>query len=206
MKQEQRQRQEQRRLWLAQRRAEPKEYFHVPGVVVDAVELHPGSDLAGVEAAQAVTSERAHNILGAHGGDSSNVHTQDPAHTGAGGGQPRAAPGQPGAAPGGGGRDKGEPLVGGDGQPGAASRRLGATPGGRGRDMGALETQEAMNPRLFPNTRGLLNEDETPEAINMSLDSPKSPKEAGAAARSPLPNPTYTPEEEADMLLNQAKT
>ena len=63
-----------------------------------------------------------------------------------------------------------------------------------------------MNPRLFPNTSGLLNEDEIPEAINMSLDSPKSPKEAGAAARSPLPNPTYKPEEEADMLLDQAKT
>ena len=63
-----------------------------------------------------------------------------------------------------------------------------------------------MNPRLFPNTRGLLNEDETLEAINMSLDSPKYPKEAGATARSPLPNPTYKPEEEADMLIDQAKT
>ena len=183
LKQDQRQRQEQRRLWLAQRRVEPKEYFHVPSVVVDAVELHPGSDLAGVEAAQAVTSKRAHNILDAHGGDSPNVHTEDPAHTGAGGGRPRAAPGQPGAA----------------------SRRLGATPGGGGRDRGAPRTQEAMNPRLFTNTRGLLNEDETPEAINMSLDSPKSPKEAGAAART-LPNPTYKPEEEADMPLDQAKT
>ena len=63
-----------------------------------------------------------------------------------------------------------------------------------------------MNPRLFPNTRGLLNEDETPEAINMSLDSLKSPKEPGAAARSPLPNPTYKPEDEVDMPLDQAKT
>ena len=63
-----------------------------------------------------------------------------------------------------------------------------------------------MNPRLFPNTKGLLNEDETPEAINLSLDSPKSPKEAGAAARCPLPNSSYKPEEEADMPLDQAKT
>ena len=198
MKQEQRQRQEQRRLWLAQRRAEPKEYFHVPGVVVDAVELHPGSDLAGVEAAQAVTSERAHNILGAHGGDSSNVHTQDPAHTGAGGGQPRAAPGQPGAAPGVGGQDRRKRLAGGDGQPGAAPRQPGATPGGGGRDRREPEALEAMYPRSFLNTRGVLIEDETPEAINMSSDSPESPEEAGAAAISPSPDTTYEAEEEAN--------
>ena len=63
-----------------------------------------------------------------------------------------------------------------------------------------------MNPRSFPNTRGVLSEDETPEAINMSLDSPESPEEAGAAARSPSPDTTYEPEEEADMLLNEAET
>ena len=37
----------------------------------------------------------------------------------------------------------------------------------------------------------------------MSLE---SPKEAGAAARSPSPNPTYDHEEEASMLLDQAET
>ena len=62
-----------------------------------------------------------------------------------------------------------------------------------------------MNPRSFPNTRGVLSEDETPEAINMSLDSPESPEEAGAAARSPSPGPNYEPEGEADMLLDQAE-
>ena len=40
----------------------------------------------------------------------------------------------------------------------------------------------------------------------MSLDSPESPEEAGAAARSPSPDTTYKAEEEADMLLNQAET
>ena len=63
-----------------------------------------------------------------------------------------------------------------------------------------------MNPRAFPNTRGVLSGDETPEAVNMSLDSPESPEEAGAAAGSPSPNPTYNPEEEARMLLDQAET
>ena len=63
-----------------------------------------------------------------------------------------------------------------------------------------------MNPRSFLNTRGVLSEDETPEAINMSLDSPESPEEAGAAARSPSPDTIYEPEEEGDMLLNQAET
>jgi len=63
-----------------------------------------------------------------------------------------------------------------------------------------------MNPRSFPNTRGVLSEDETPEAINLSLESPESPEEAGAVGRSPSPDPTYEPEEEANMLLNQAET
>ena len=39
----------------------------------------------------------------------------------------------------------------------------------------------------------------------MSIDSPDSPEEAGANARSPSPDPDYEPEEEADMLLDQAK-
>ena len=39
----------------------------------------------------------------------------------------------------------------------------------------------------------------------MSLDSPDSPEEAGANARSPSPTPDYNPEEEADMLLDQAE-
>ena len=58
-----------------------------------------------------------------------------------------------------------------------------------------------MNPRAFPKTKGVLSGDETPKAVIMSLDSPESPEEAGAAARSPSPNPTYDPEEEARMLL-----
>ena len=40
----------------------------------------------------------------------------------------------------------------------------------------------------------------------MSLDSPESQEEAGAAARSPSPDSTYDPEEEARMLLDQAET
>ena len=68
------------------------------------------------------------------------------------------------------------------------------------------EALEAMYPRSFLNTRGVLSEGETPEAINMSLDSPESPEEAGAAAMSPSPDTTYEAEEEADMLLNQAET
>ena len=63
-----------------------------------------------------------------------------------------------------------------------------------------------MNPRAFPNTSGVLSGDETPEAVNMSLDSPESLEEAGAAARSPSPHPTYDSEEEARMLLDQAET
>ena len=63
-----------------------------------------------------------------------------------------------------------------------------------------------MYPRSFLNTRGVLIEDETPEAIKMSSDSPESPEEAGAAAMSPSPDTTYEAEEEADMLLNQAET
>ena len=89
---------------------------------MDAVKLHPGSDLVGVKVAQPVTSGRAHHILGAHSGDSSDFHNQEPAHAGAGGGRPRAAPGQPGAAPGVGGQDRRKRLAGGDGQLGAAPR------------------------------------------------------------------------------------
>ena len=61
-----------------------------------------------------------------------------------------------------------------------------------------------MNPRSFPNTRGALSEEE-PEIVDMSLDSPASPEEAGANARSPSPTPDYDPGEEADMLLDQAE-
>ena len=39
----------------------------------------------------------------------------------------------------------------------------------------------------------------------MSLDYPDSTKEAGVAAGSPSPDPNYEPEEEADMLLDQAE-
>ena len=60
-----------------------------------------------------------------------------------------------------------------------------------------------MNPKSFSITRGALSEEE-PEAVDMSLDSPDSPEEAGANARSPSPDPDYEPEEEADMLLDQA--
>ena len=61
-----------------------------------------------------------------------------------------------------------------------------------------------MNPRSFPNTRGALSKEE-PEAINMSLDSPDSPEEAGANARSPSLDPDYELGEEAEMLLDQAE-
>ena len=63
--------------------------------------------------------------------------------------------------------------------------------------------EKKMNPKSFPNTRGTLSEDE-PEAVDMSIDSPDSPEEAGANARSPSPEPDYEPEEQADMLLDQA--
>ena len=65
-----------------------------------------------------------------------------------------------------------------------------------------------MNPRSFPNTRGVLS-DEEPEIVDMSLeDSPASPEEAGANARSPSPTPNlpdYKPGKEMDMLLDAAK-
>ena len=61
-----------------------------------------------------------------------------------------------------------------------------------------------MNPKSFPNTRGALSAEE-PKAVNMSLDSPDSPEEAGANTRSPSPTADYNPEEEADMLLDQAE-
>ena len=61
-------------------------------------------------------------------------------------------------------------------------------------------------PKGIPKHKGVLSGDENPEAVNMSLDSPESQEEAGATARSPLPDPTYDPEEEARMLLDQAKT
>ena len=61
-----------------------------------------------------------------------------------------------------------------------------------------------MNPKSFPNTRGTLSEDE-PEAVDMSIDSPDSPEKARANARSPSPDLDYEPEEEADMLLDQAE-
>ena len=65
-----------------------------------------------------------------------------------------------------------------------------------------------MNPKSFPNTQGVLSDDE-PEVVDMSLeDSPASPEEAGANARSPSPTPNspdYEPGEEADMLLDAAE-
>ena len=65
-----------------------------------------------------------------------------------------------------------------------------------------------MNPRSFPNTQGDLSNKE-PEIVDMSLeDSPASPEEAGANARSPSPmpnSPDYDPGEEADMLLDAAE-
>ena len=61
-----------------------------------------------------------------------------------------------------------------------------------------------MNPRSFPNTRSALS-DEEPEIVDMSLDSPASPEEAGANGRSPSPTPDYDPGEEADILLDQAE-
>ena len=41
--------------------------------------------------------------------------------------------------------------------------------------------------------------------MDMSLDSPASPEEAGANGRSPSPTPDYDPGEEADILLDQAE-
>ena len=65
-----------------------------------------------------------------------------------------------------------------------------------------------MNPRSFPNTREVLSNKE-PEIVDMSLEnSPASPGEAGANARSPSPTPKlpdYEPGEEADMLLDAAE-
>ena len=61
-----------------------------------------------------------------------------------------------------------------------------------------------MNPKSFPNTRGALSEDEL-EAMDMIIDSPDLPEEAGANAWSPLSDQSYEPEEEEDMLLDQAE-
>ena len=52
--------------------------------------------------------------------------------------------------------------------------------------------EKKMNPKSFPNTRGTLSEDE-PEAVDMSIDSPDSPEEAGANARSLSPDLDYEP-------------
>ena len=97
-------------------------------------------------------------------------------------------------------------------RPGATPlfRRVWGSAGPRksGRETGGgragEETRGKMNPKSFPNTRGALSEDE-PEAVDMSIDSPDSPEEAGANARSLSPDPDYEPEEEADMLLDQAE-
>ena len=60
-------------------------------------------------------------------------------------------------------------------------------------------SKEEMNPKSFPNTRGALSEGE-PEAVDMSLDSPDSPEEAGANARSPSPDPDYEPDDQAKAV------
>ena len=64
--------------------------------------------------------------------------------------------------------------------------------------------QRGYEPKGFPKHKGELSGDETPGAVDMSLDSPTSLEEAGAGARSPSPDPTYEPEEEARILLDQA--
>ena len=61
-----------------------------------------------------------------------------------------------------------------------------------------------MNPKSFPNTRGALSEEE-PEAMDKTLGTPDSPEEAGENARSPSPTPDYDPEEEGNILLEQAE-
>ena len=75
---------------------------------------------------------------------------------------------------------------------------------GKGRSRTGKGTVGENDPKSFPNTRGALSAEE-PKAVNMSLDSPDSPEEAGANTRSPSPTPNYNPEEEADMLLDQAE-
>ena len=82
----------------------------------------------------------------------------------------------------------------------------GATLGPGDQEKGEREKRpkEEMNPRSFPNTRGALSEEE-PEAVNMRLDSPDSPEEVEANARSPSPDLDYEPDEEAEMLLDQAE-
>ena len=91
-------------------------------------------------------------------------------------------------------------------QAAAGGGESGATLGPGDREKGEREKRpkEEMNPRSFPNTRGALSEEE-PEAVNMSLDSPDSPEEAGANTLSPSPDPDYEPDEEAEMLLDQAE-
>ena len=49
-----------------------------------------------------------------------------------------------------------------------------------------------MNPMAYPTGRASQGAEE-PEVIDMSLDGPDPPKEAGANARSPSPNPDYKP-------------
>ena len=49
-----------------------------------------------------------------------------------------------------------------------------------------------MNPKSFPNTRGALSEDEL-EAMDMIIDSPDLPEEAGANAWSPMSDQSYEP-------------
>ena len=61
-----------------------------------------------------------------------------------------------------------------------------------------------MNPRSFPNGRTAYGEEER-EAINMSLDSPDSPEEAEANAKSPSLDPDYEPNGEAEMILDKAE-
>ena len=103
LERELRQKQEKRRLWLTQRKAEvfaeAKEQFHVPGVGLDADNMYPKGDLAGVKVGQPVTAIRDNAVLGEHCGDRSNILTQDPPQAGAGSGRPEAVSGQSGAVP-----------------------------------------------------------------------------------------------------------
>ena len=89
----------------------------------------------------------------------------------------------------------------------AAGDREPGRPLGQGiREKGDREErpEKKMNPRAFPTGRASQGAEES-EVIDMSLDGPDPPEEAGSNARSPSPNPDYDPGGEAEMMLDEAK-
>ena len=170
---------------------------HVTGSLAHlAGKYSPSSDLVETKAARAHTPGPDNHIPLPLGDHLLFSAAERPDHVAAAGGEAGAAPGT------GGGKERGEQQE---------------------KQKEGLEVE--MNMKSFPNTQGAMIDDEPEvevvdaepevEVVDMSLeDSPASPEEAGANARSPSPTPDspgfcrdelYKPGEEADMLLDEAE-